>query len=129
MSAIGLHPQCLDTGLWMTDYGERVRLRFQVPSKTFETLEGLKMVLTVECFNSVDKTCGLEIRIKWGSSSSKKGLILLEKSTLRKVHDSVWMNRDDGGSFLAYQLKNAENKLEVIRDWANLRIGAKQIAR
>ena len=113
----------------MTDYGERVRLRFQVPSKTFETLEGLKMVLTVECFNSVDKTCGLEIRIKWGSSSSKKGLILLEKSTLRKVHDSVWMNRDDGGSFLAYQLKNAENKLEVIRDWANLRIGAKQIAR
>lgn len=114
---VGIKSESLPTELWMTDYGERVRLRFRISPKAFDPGDGYPMVLTAECFNSVDRSCALEIRMTWLRLVCTNGLTVQERSSLRKIHDVVWMNRDDPAEFLADQLANADNQFKTFRDW------------
>jgi hypothetical protein len=114
---VGLKPESLPTELWMTDYGERIRLRFTASPKTFDPGDGFPMVLSAECFNSVDRSCALEIRMTWLRLVCTNGLTVQEKSSLRKVHDVVWMNRDDPAEFLSDQLARADQQFKTFRDW------------
>lgn len=124
---VGIKPESLRTELWMTDYGERVRLRFRISTKTFDPGDGFPMVLTAECFNSVDRSCALEIRITWLRLVCTNGLTIQEKSSLRKIHDVVWMNRDDPAEFLADQLTNADEQFKVFRQWVSHGVSIEKI--
>ena len=114
---VGLKAESLPTELWMTDYGERVRLRFRISAKTFDPGDGYPMVFTAECFNSVDRSCALEIRMTWLRLVCVNGLTIREKSSLRKIHDVVWMNRENPADFLAEQLAHADEQFATFKNW------------
>ena len=45
------------------------------------------------------------------------GLMVKGKSSLRKIHDVVWMSREDPAEFLSDQLALADENFEAIRAW------------
>ena len=122
VKCVGLKPEKLSTEFWMTDYGERLKLRFKVSSKSFDPGDGHQMLLTAECFNSVDRSCALEIRMIWFRLVCANGLSIQEKSSLRKIHDLVWMNRADPAQFLADQLAQADHHIKPFEDWIAHRV-------
>ena len=122
VKCVGLEPEELPTEFWMTDYGERLRLRFKVSSKSFDSGDGHLMFLTAECFNSVDRSIAFEIRMVWLRLVCLNGLIVQERSGLRKIHDAVWMNRADPATFLADQLAHVDQRFKPFEDWIAHRV-------
>jgi Domain of unknown function (DUF932) len=98
---VGLAAEAVPVQLWMTEYGERLRLWFVIQKQSFDPGDGHEVVLAAECFNSVDKSCALEMRVLWLRLVCSNGLVMKEKSRIRKIHDLAWMNRDDPAEFFA----------------------------
>jgi hypothetical protein len=113
-----LDPRHLETTLWMSEYGERVRLRVQIDATPFEPGDGWPLVLTAECINSVDRSCALEIRTTWVRLVCVNGISLTkDKDVFRMVHDKVWMCRQDPAEFFTEALCKATEEADTFRAW------------
>ena len=117
LSAIRIDPAKVPAELWISDYGERIRLRFRVPQRPFDPGDGYPLLLSAECFNSVEKSCALEIKMSWLRLICMNGLSTKSDALLRKIHDSVWMNRTEPGAFVQEQLENGDAYFKDIKDW------------
>jgi hypothetical protein len=119
-------PSTIPVQLWMTEYGERLRVRFSIPEQSFDPGDGYNVVLAAECFNSVDKSCALEMRMLWLRLVCTNGLVSEQKSKLRKVHDLVWMSRKNPAEFLREKLA-AAGDFRLLRMWIGQRVSADAI--
>jgi len=125
--AVGIDPTRIPAELWISHYGERIRIRFRVPQRPLDPGDGYPLLLSAECFNSVEKSCALEIRMSWLRLVCMNGLSANGDAVLRKVHDSVWMNRSEPGSFISDQLQKGDVYFHEIREWMKLPVAADRL--
>ena len=117
LSSIHIDPAKVPADLWISDYGERIRLRFRVSQRPFDPGDGYPLELSAECCNSVEKSCALEIRMSWLRLICMNGLSTTSEAVLRKIHDSVWMDRTEPGAFIQEQLEKGDAYFDEIQDW------------
>jgi hypothetical protein len=117
LQGVGVEPATIPAFLWMSEYGERLRIRFSVPQQSFDPGDGFCVVLTAECFNSVDKSCALEMRMLWLRLVCTNGMVTENSSRLRKIHDLVWMSRKDPAEFLKERLAAAPGSFGLLQKW------------
>jgi hypothetical protein len=129
LKGVGVQPETIQVFVWMTEYGERLRLRFSVPEQSFDPGDGYRVVLTAECFNSVDKSCAMEIRMIWLRLVCLNGMVMDETSKLRKIHDLVWMSRKDPAEFLKERLAAAPGSFGLLQKWITHKISLEAIER
>src|SRR5437879_1278708 len=128
LDSIGIKAAEVPTELWISDYGERIRIRFHCPQRPLDPGDKFPLVLSAECFNSVDKTCALEIRMSWLRLVCMNGLTIKTDARLRKIHDFVWMKREDPGDFVKEQLGRADIHFKMIREWIKKKTDLNRIA-
>lgn len=107
LSAVSIEPAGVPAELWISEYGERIRIRFRVPRRPFDPGDGHPLLLSAECFNSVEGSCALEIRMSWLRLVCMNGLSTHMDASLRKIHDSISMNRSESGAFIREQWRRA----------------------
>jgi hypothetical protein len=129
LEGVGIKPEAVPTELWISEYGERIRIQCRCLNRPFDPGDDFPLVLSAECFNSVDKSCALEVRMFWLRLACMNGLSIKENAVLRKIHDAVWMNREDPGQFVRDQLSHADVHFAVIREWMNHRTNLDMIAK
>jgi hypothetical protein len=129
LESVGIKAAEVPTELWISEYGERIRIQCRCSNRPFDPGDDFPLVLSAECFNSVDKTCALEVRMFWLRLACMNGLSIKENAVLRKVHDAVWMNREDPGQFVRSQLDHADVYFALVREWMDRRTDLDRIAK
>ena len=85
----GLNTKQLTAKLKLTIYGERMHLIVNIPNYDFDPGDGEKIIMNVDCFNSVDKSCALQIGISWTRLVCTNGMMEEKKSSIRK--STMWI--------------------------------------
>lgn len=102
--------------LWISEYGERIRLQCRCSQRPLDPGDEFPLFLSADCFNSVDKTCALEVRMFWLRVACMNGLMIKEKASLRKIHDMVWMKRQDTGQFIREHLERSDAHFRIVQE-------------
>lgn len=75
----------LRTSLALSEYGGRMWLRVVLPTE-YPGPDGLPLVATLECWNSVDGSCPLQVNLAWLRLVCSNGLVLSETFSQRRRH-------------------------------------------
>ena len=127
LQAAGYDPASLLAELTLSVYGERMRLVLRVPEVEFDPGDGFVVALMVECQNSVDRSCALEVRVTWRRLVCTNGLWVIEDKGLRKIHHLDWMSGRDVGEFLVGSIKNAPKDIHLFDLWRTTHVSISEI--
>lgn len=127
VSEIGFDAERLPAELFLSEYGERMRLCVRIPTINVDPGDGHDIALTVECQNSVDRSCALELRVTWRRLVCSNGLWVPEEDRLRKVHHLDWMNSKDAAEFLKERIQNSTGIRDVLQVWSRMPLTIKEI--
>ena len=117
----------LSAELRLSDYQERMHLRFVLPRFDFNPGDGQPMLLVLNCLNSVDKSLALEISIGWYRRICSNGMMgLVERSRLRRVHISS-IDPADILEYLREEFDLVPNERELYADWLGADISSETI--
>lgn len=85
----GIDPKDLRCNLGLTEFGEWMNFRIVFPEKySFKARDKNSMKLRLECFNSVDGSCRLEVLLSWFRLVCKNGMVVSESRTaISDVHN------------------------------------------
>ena len=64
----------------------------------------------------------------WLRVACMNGLMIKEKAILRKIHDKVWMKREDTGQFIRERLESSDAYFEIVRESMKRRTDLARIA-
>ena len=127
LEQVSIHPDDVTFQLWKSDFGERIRLLVFLPGERSEPGGGYPLGLVLECVNSVDKSCAFEILVHWQRKSRATAMIATLRRRHRKVHNSIWMNRESVADHVEEQLATAAEDLKIFSAWRNTRLTWQQI--
>lgn len=113
----GVDRGALNGELRISEYGERMRLAFQIPSSSFDPGDGFPMNMRIQCYNSVDKTCALEISTRWLRIVCSNGLVQDDWSDFRKVHIGWCITPEVVAEHVERELKSADRNRDVFVKW------------
>jgi hypothetical protein len=102
----------------ITQYGERMALSLYLPEKyTFIPVDGNKLRMRLECFNSVDGCTRFRAMMGWFRFVCSNGLVIdVTEADIRRRHVGD-LTLDDVGSVLSSGLERAESDKENFRQW------------
>lgn len=118
----GFNISSLTARLLISEFGERIYLSVEMPNFDFNPGDDYDISMNLNCINSVDKSCALEISTSWERLVCSNGLIINESDSLRKIHNIDWMKKKKIKEYLKEVLKRTEGEVCVIRDWKNKKI-------
>lgn len=98
----------------MSEYGERLHVRFSIPEVVFDPGDGHPVQLTVEAVNSMDRSHALEVWTAWLRTVCHNSL-LVGGWRLRKIHHSDWFSQEDVGKFLTKAIHSAPDSATLLR--------------
>ena len=107
------NPQSLDAKLRLSKYGARMWVTILLPNWELDPGDGYPIFLTLNCFNSVDKSIAVRIQLAWHRNVSDTKMMGRE---LRKIHDQsfeTWEIED----FLKYQFKRLSAEQNIYKEW------------
>jgi hypothetical protein len=108
--------------LIISEYGERFKIRVNIPELNFDPGDGFEIEQLVEARNSVDKSCALEFTITRRRLVCLNGMWVSDgKDRLRKIHNIDWMNRRNISEFLKERISNVsgfENLISELTEYA-----------
>jgi hypothetical protein len=110
--------------LTLTDYGERMALRVQLPHGYWLDLgDGHPMALQLQCFNSVDGSTRFMAVLGWFRFVCSNGLIVgAATSSLRSRHDER-LEVEDIASVFREGLLQATSERDMYRKWIHTAVG------
>jgi len=98
--------------LIISEYGERFKIRVNIPELNFDPGDGFEIEQLVEARNSVDKSCALEFTITRRRLVCLNGMWVSDgKDRLRKIHNIDWMNRRNISEFLKERISKSKRIL------------------
>jgi hypothetical protein len=127
LQAAGYDPASLLAERTLSVYGERMRLVLRVPEIDFDPGDGFVVALMVECQNSVDRSCALEVRVTWRRLICTNGMWAKADESLRKIHHLDWMSDQDVGQFLRERIKNAPKDIQLFHLWRTTDVSIPEI--
>ena len=123
----GFSPEALPCDLILSAYGERMHLDVTIPSFDFNPGDGHDMTLMATCINSVDKSCALEITMRWKRLVCMNGMARAERSDLRRIHNTDWLSADNITGYLSAQFEAAPGDLSVYKTWKETPVTTEEI--
>lgn len=96
-----------------------MRLSLRIPATQFDPGDGYPMDMFMQCYNSVDKTCALEISTRWLRIVCSNGLVGDSWSEFRKVHIGQRVTMERVGEHIRKELSSADRTKEVYAEWLN----------
>ena len=116
-------PQALGAKLRLSKYGARMWLTLLLPNCQFDPGDGYPIVLTLNCYNSVDKSVAVRIHLAWQRGISGTEIMGRE---FRKVHNQLF-KVEDIEEFLALQFRRLPAEQKLYRQWHETKIAWHQI--
>lgn len=116
-------PQALGAKLRLSKYGARMWLTLLLPNCQFDPGDGYPIVLTLNCYNSVDKSVAVRIHLAWQREISGTEIMGRE---FRKVHNQLF-KVEDIEEFLALQFRRLPAEQKLYRQWHETKIAWHQI--
>jgi hypothetical protein len=103
--------------LILSEYGERFKIRLNIPDLNFDPGDGFEIGHLIEARNSVDKSCALEFTILRRRLVCLNGMWVADgKDRLRKIHNIDWMNRRNITEFLIERISNVSGFEDLISE-------------
>jgi hypothetical protein len=112
----------LKSTLRLSQYGERMFLTVEVPESDFDPGDSYKIRLNINCINSVDKSCALEINMSWLRLLCTNGMVANQNKRLRKIHNIDWMNKKKIADYLKGSFESALTDVSLYKEWINNKI-------
>jgi hypothetical protein len=123
-----LFSEGMESELYLSEYGERMLLEVELPEHKFDPGDGYPIQISIQCQNSVDKSCALEITIVHFRLVCQNGLVLQHGKLIRKTHlaklDSRMMVEN-----LSNTLKTAVEEQALLVKWFNKSVTIHQVNR
>ena len=116
-------PQALGAKLRLSKYGARMWLTLLLPNCQFDPGDGYPIVLTLNCYNSVDQSVAVRIHLAWQREISGTEMMGRE---FRKVHNQLF-KVEDIEEFLALQFRRLPAEQKLYRQWHETKIAWHQI--
>jgi len=115
---VGWHPREAQARLFITRYGERIFLRISHQHADFDPGDGYPLRLTVNCQNSVDRSCALEFSLIWSRLICDNGLAIIRKASKKRLtHIEYRPERWNIGQWLASSLHFIEKDQQQLKEW------------
>ena len=113
-----IDPNVLRCEVGLTPLGEWMNFRAYFPDEySFEAIDGQKLDLRLECFNSVDGSSRLVILLGWFRFVCANGLIIGEtKAALRDIHDEN-LNLEVIPKIISKGLAKVNADRKRLKDW------------
>ena len=111
-------PQALGAKLRLSKYGARMWVTILLPNCQFDPGDGYPIFLTLNCFNSVDKSVAVRIHLAWQREISSTEMMGRE---FRKIHNQS-LKIKDVEEFLADQFKQLSTEQTLYRQWYETKI-------
>ncbi len=115
-------PHTLRARLRLSKYGARMWVTFLFPNCQFDPGDGYPVVLTLNCFNSTDKSVAVRIEFAWHRNISDTEMV---SRSFKKIHFKLSIKKDideDIRVFFALQLKRLQNEQNLYRKWYETKI-------
>jgi hypothetical protein len=112
-----METESLRADLMRSEYGERMCLEVRIPKFDFNPGDGHDMAMVVTCINSVDKSCALEITMQWKRLVCSNGMVRAERSNLRRIHNTDWLNAKNIEDYLKEEFAAAPGDQGVYDKW------------
>ena len=116
-------PQELNAKLRLSKYGARMWATILLPNCQFDPGDGYPIFLTLNCFNSVDKSVAVRIHLAWQREISNTEIMGRE---FRKVHNQLF-KAEDIEEFLAFQFNRLPTEQKLYRQWHETKVAWHQI--
>jgi len=117
IESAGIDTNSIQVIVSASEYGERVMFWVQLPAHMFDPGDGFDVQPVVEVTNSVDKTTALEVKMMWQRLICKNGMYGTKESSLRKIHNTTWMNSASVSEFIADQLDSIPSQTRKFKHW------------
>lgn len=117
----------LEGELLLSEFGERMYLRSIIPNNEFDPGDGNPLYLQVHCFNSVDKSVALQIRLGWYRDICMNGLFFgKEAGKIRRFHH-LFQSPMNIPEVFNEQVKGVSKEQERIRNWYDQAVSKSEI--
>jgi hypothetical protein len=113
----GWDPATLPVLVWMSDYGERLRVEINLPEAHVDPGDGFPLSVRIFLWNSVDRSHAFEIAFCWRRLICRNGLSIQTEDRFRKVHHIDWMSRASPVEFLRNRLPASRAGLSEMTRW------------
>jgi hypothetical protein len=128
LAKVGISPSATPAELLLTQYGERMRLRFRLPgSYEFDPGDGHPISLQVELLNSVEGSTRFSANMFWHRLVCDNGLIInvAHEKTRRHVGEVKLQHLPD---FLDFGLQESAKDAQRLSAWQGFRLFQSRIA-
>jgi hypothetical protein len=124
----GFDPVTLKAEINLSEYGEKMHIAVRMPNFDFNPGDGHPITMMINCLNSVDKSCALEINMSWKRLICSNGMMNLERSYFRKIHNTTyWMSSQNISEYLKEQFESAPGELSVYKKWKDTALTIEKI--
>lgn len=129
MKSFGADPADVQAEITITEYGERMALSLYLPEKyTFIPVDGNKLRMRLECFNSVEGSTRFRVMMGWFRFVCSNGLVIgVTQTDIRRRHVEG-LDLIDVSKVLSSGLKRAEADKENFRKWQQKTIQGNALA-
>ena len=117
LESLGFRPDDLEVEVVMSEYGERFRIAVRLVRFDFDPGDGDRLGALIEIINSVDRSCALEVRLRWRRLVCLNGLWIDEKDTLRKIHNVDWMSHRSVATFIGERTADMAGFKQTLARW------------
>jgi hypothetical protein len=124
----GVDPKQLYCNLGLTELGEWMNFRIEFPEEySFKGRDEKTMKLRLECFNSVDGSCRLEVLLSWFRLVCKNGMVVSESRTVISDVHNLSLDLSRITKIVGELLDKVKADLEVFVDWENTSLKPEQL--
>jgi hypothetical protein len=117
LEAAYLNIEDMQIEIILSEYGERFKIKVNIPDLNFDPGDGFKIEQLVEAKNSVDKSCALEFTIMRRRLVCLNGMWVADgQDRLRKIHNIDWMERPNISEFLIERISNVSGFEDLMSD-------------
>jgi hypothetical protein len=124
----GFNLNTLESQLILSEYGERMHLKVNIPGFDIDPGDGFPINLMISIINSVDKSCALEINFLWIRYICSNGMFLSDEKKLRKIHHIKWLSKQNIEEYFRKQLTNALNERSIFLKWFAINVTQAQLS-
>jgi Domain of unknown function (DUF932) len=116
-----------DYTLWISKYGERMKLWIELHGLDFDPGDGHPLRAVVACQNSVDGSCALEIKVIQVRTICENGLVSGPGATIRKTHIPQELDQGKIASQIGDSLNNLATEQLIFSRWLNTPVGLAEL--
>jgi len=124
---MGLSIDGLHGTLDISEYGERIQILLQMPVPVYDPGDGHPLAMMMHIYNSVDKTCALEIGLRWIRVICNNALVIDRKSDFKRAHIGKCIDEVMILEQIKWLLNSASFEAKTYKKWLQTSVDIKEV--